>query len=110
MKLDDRAQAEVDVLFEAAKAIDVLDLAGSYIANPRRTMVPQSGILALAIVVERCWEICVEADVLVRALERTMPWSEPSNAEDQERVAIQVARFRELMSAVTQNFDEEKPQ
>jgi hypothetical protein len=60
----------VDAKLKAAVAeIDVIDLAGRIIANPRRTQVSQAGELALAMAVERFWEIAIEAELLVRALD-----------------------------------------
>lgn len=55
-------------LHELASEVDVLDLAGSIIASPRRATVSLAGQLALATAVERMWEVCLEADILVRAL------------------------------------------
>ncbi|MCO5082617.1 MAG: hypothetical protein M9955_13300 [Rhizobiaceae bacterium] len=53
---------------QAVASVDVLDLCGRVIANPDRAMVSLAGKVALAMAVERMWEVCLEAELLVRAL------------------------------------------
>jgi hypothetical protein len=87
-------------LLRQASQVDVLDLAGRIIANPDRAMCSQAGKLALAISVERMWEVCLEADQLARALERTMPWDRDADPQHQRRVADAVGYVRDLMAAL----------
>ncbi|MCO5083049.1 MAG: hypothetical protein M9955_15510 [Rhizobiaceae bacterium] len=53
---------------QAVASVDVLDLCGRIIANPDRAMVSLAGKVAMAHAVERLWEVCLEAELLVRAL------------------------------------------
>lgn len=57
-----------DRFTQAVASVDVLDLCGRIIANPERAMVSHAGKVAMAHAVERLWEVCLEADLLVRAL------------------------------------------
>ncbi|MBX3580802.1 MAG: hypothetical protein KF810_02750 [Rhizobiaceae bacterium] len=83
--------------------VDVLDLAGRIITNPRRASISTAGGLALALALESAWEVALEAEILANALEMTMPWSEEPDAEHQERVAITAGRIRDLMAAIRNN-------
>lgn len=58
------------LLAAAAAQVDVLDAAGHIKANPPRNAVAASAaiVLALATATERFWEVCIEADLLVRTL------------------------------------------
>lgn len=88
-------------LEEMAMDVDVLELAGQIIANTRRTQVSLAGELALARAVENCWAVCVEADVLVRALGR--PVFSGSDAAEQERdmlIETQAAIIRKQLAAM----------
>jgi hypothetical protein len=57
-----------ETLMAAVAAIDVVDLAGAIIHRPRHAMVSTAGQLALALAFEKAWAICLEAEVLARAL------------------------------------------
>ncbi|MEC9247164.1 MAG: hypothetical protein VYB05_20580, partial [Pseudomonadota bacterium] len=59
-------------LLSAASKVDVIDLAGRIIANPRRNAIAASAadVVALAYAAERFWSIAIEAEILVRALKR----------------------------------------
>lgn len=61
-----------DKLLAAAEQVDVLDAAGRIIANPKRAAIaaPAATVLALASATERFWAVCIEAELLVRALAR----------------------------------------
>lgn len=91
-----------DSLLQAAAAVDVIDAAGRIIANPRRNAIQASAaeVLALACATERFWAVCIEADLLWRALERAMPWDRPADGEHLEHVAGQMAAVRDLMAAL----------
>ena len=97
-----------DDLRASAAQVDVLDVAGRMIANPARAMVSRAATLALAHSVESLWEVCLEALILVAALERTMPWAEPVDDEHCEHVALQAARVRHLMNALTGTSQKEE--
>ncbi|MEO9612611.1 MAG: hypothetical protein ABJG86_09840 [Nitratireductor sp.] len=56
-----------DGLRQSAAEVDVLDLAGRIIANPRRTCVSQAGELALANAVEAFWSVALEAECMAKA-------------------------------------------
>jgi hypothetical protein len=91
-----------DDRFAAAVAsTDLLDLARRIIANPARAMVSEANKVAMAHAIERMWELCLEAQVLVFALEMTMPWEREADAEHHERVAVQAAYVRELFAAMS---------
>lgn len=87
--------ARVDLLMAAASEVDVIDLAGAIIANPDRAMVSLVGQLALALAFEKSWEICIEADLLVRAL--AVPVTGDAGALTVQRQADRIA---ELMTAL----------
>jgi hypothetical protein len=88
-----------DELLAAVAEIDVIDLAGRVIADPRRARVSLAGELALALAVERFWSICIEAELLVNALERAMPWAS-ADEDHAEHVALQMAAVRGQLAAL----------
>jgi hypothetical protein len=102
MTPDPMRRAQLAGLHAMATQVDVIDLAGAIIASPLRKMPSQAGQLAMAYALERMWEICLEAEVLVNALERTMPWSEQADDEDREQVATTAGHIRALMRAISQ--------
>lgn len=75
-----------------AELVDVLDLAGRIIANPRRARVSLAGEVALAHAVETFWEVALEADLLVRALNGTGPDPDVRNQTVRQRSA-QITRL-----------------
>lgn len=95
-------------LIQAVGEIDVLELAGRIIADPHRVSLSTAGGLALALALESAWAVAVDAEVLVNALEMTMPWSQEADAEHQERVAITAGHIRNQMAAI--RGDTETPQ
>lgn len=98
-----------DQLLAAARQVDVLDVAGAILANPDRAMVSLAAKVAMAIALERCWEVCLEADLLVSALAQAMPWA-TTDAEHAEHVALQAAYVRSLMAALRDGAPTEKQQ
>lgn len=48
--------------------VDVIDAAGRMIVNPVRASISRAEILALAIATEKLWEVCLEAELLARAV------------------------------------------
>lgn len=92
-----------DTLVQAAAAVDVIDAAGRIIANPRRNAIAASAaeVLALAMATERFWAVCVEAEVLARAL--AQPAFTGHEGRDQERdllIEHQAALVRGHMAAL----------
>lgn len=94
-------------LLEAMAEVDVIDAAGRIIANPKRNAPAASTatIYALAVATERFWEVCLEAEQLVRTLRKpVLPL--PSGAhEDILSKAVkdaqqQMNRVTELMAAL----------
>lgn len=55
-------------LFALAGRVDVIDAAGRMIARPVRAMISRAETLALAIATEKLWEVCLEAELLARAV------------------------------------------
>lgn len=97
-----------DDLIRAASQVDVVELAGRIIANPSRAMCSEAGKLAMAYAVEAYWEICVEANLLVTLLERSMPWDEPTDAELCETVALQAGHIRALLARLRGDTNTDK--
>ena len=91
--------SRAEELLAQAEGIDLLDLAGAIMANPDRAMVSLAAKVALASALERCWAVCIEADLLVTALEQAMPWA-GADPERHEQVALQMAAVRDLMKAL----------
>ena len=88
----------------AAAAVDVIDAAGRIIAGPARNAPSASTatVYSLAVATERCWEVCLETELLVRAL--AMP-VETFTAEEQflrrdRAVQTQADRIVRLMAAL----------
>jgi len=89
-------------LSDIAAEIDVIDLAGQIIADPRRARVSTAGQLALASAVEAFWAISVEANVLVRAL--ALSELTEAGATDQARqaaIAVQADTIRKQLAAIS---------
>lgn len=90
-------------LLQAVAELDVLDLAGEIIADPRRVRVSTVGQLALALAVERCWEVCLEAQLLVASLERAMQGDVFEVFAADGDVPRQMTAVRDLMAALRGN-------
>lgn len=95
-------------LVELASQIDVIELAGRIIADPRRVRVSLAGELALASAVETFWAIAVEAHVLVRAL--ALPETNLKGLADTARLAAidaQAANIRKQLAALGGSEEQE---
>lgn len=88
------------MLIEAASRIDVLDLAGRVIANPRRAAVGTAGELALAFATEKFWAVAIEADLLTRALSIEITGDEHEDAAREAAIQHQAAEVSRLMAAI----------
>ncbi|KQZ87226.1 hypothetical protein ASD64_07245 [Mesorhizobium sp. Root157] len=90
-----------EALQSAAQRVDVLDAAGHIIANPRRNAVGASSstVLALAVATERFWAVCVEADLLLRALRLPQDTDENCAVAD-AAIAHQASEVARLLSAI----------
>ncbi|KQZ14334.1 hypothetical protein ASD44_09810 [Mesorhizobium sp. Root554] len=99
-----------DKLFAAAAEIDVMDAAGVILANPRRnaTAAPVAVVLALAMATERFWEICIEAELLVRALEFPVIGTDENASTRNFAIRHQAVRVTQLMTALRGEPNEEK--
>lgn len=95
-------------LLDHASRVDVLDLAGRIIADPRRTAVSKSGELALAHGIERMWAICLEADLLVRALAMPESGDQEAMAVKDHVVQAQVDEVRRLMAELRGDTNTDK--
>lgn len=89
-EIDPRAQA----LLASAGQVDIMDVAGAIVANPERAMVSVAAKLALALFAERAWEVCLEADLLARAV------TLPADAASAHAIRTQADRVRTLMAAL----------
>jgi hypothetical protein len=86
-------------LLAAVAKVDVIDLAGAIIANPDRAKVSTAAQVALALFAERAWEVCIEADLLVRAF--GLPQETDQQVDIAEHIInAQAARVTELMAAL----------
>lgn len=85
-------------LLAAASAVDVMDVAGRIIANPRRARVSLADELALAQAVEQLQEIAIEADILVRAVELPEDGNDHSMALKDHAIQSQLDRLRALIA------------
>lgn len=102
-----RSQAQIEAsaadrarLMEAVAQVDVLELAGRIIADPRRARVSLAGDLALAIAVERFWEVALEADLLTRALALPETGEQEATALKDHAIRTQADRVRALTAAI----------
>lgn len=85
-------------LLRLAAEIDVIDLAGQIIANPRATRVSLAGELALACGVERFWAVCLETELLIRALDMPIVGTSENAATRHHAIFTQIATVRRLMA------------
>lgn len=83
-----------------AAEVDVLNVAGRFIADPRRAQVSQAATLAFALTIEALWDICLEARQLVNAVEAAMPLTD-ADADAAEHLVLQAGHVRDLIAAVT---------
>ena len=99
-----------DKLFAAAAQIDVIDAAGVILANPRRNAMaaPTAAVLALAMATERFWEICIEAELLVRSLELPIVGTDENASMRNFAIRHQADRVTQLMAALRGEPNEEK--
>lgn len=92
----------VERLLDAAAKVDVIDTAGRIVANPTRLAMSASTaeIVALAHATERFWAVCLEADLLVRALK--LPITDPARDAAIQIQADEVARLMAAIRGETQ--------
>lgn len=83
-----------EALLAAVAEVDVIDVAGAILGNPDRAQVSTAAQVALAMFAERTWEICIEADLLARALQM------PSGGARDHAITVQTHRVRTLMAAL----------
>ena len=86
-------------LLAAVRAVDVMDVAGRIIANPRRARVSLADELALALAVEQLQAIAIEADVLVRAIALPEDGNDRAMALKDHAIQIQLDTVRALIAA-----------
>ena len=89
----------MDELLRQAVEVDVMDLAGRIISNPRRARVSLAGEVAMAMAIERLQAVAIETEILVNRLEEAMPWA-ATDDEHVEAVALQMAEIRDLIRAM----------
>ncbi|MFH1796298.1 MAG: hypothetical protein ABIF45_17550 [Pseudomonadota bacterium] len=81
-------------LLAAVAEVDVIDVAGAIIANPDRAKVSTAAQVALALFSERAWAVCLEADLLARAIHM------PAGDTRDYAIAVQAERVSTLMAAL----------
>ncbi|RUY12616.1 hypothetical protein EOA25_02870 [Mesorhizobium sp. M2A.F.Ca.ET.040.01.1.1] len=89
-------------ILAAVARLDMLELTSRIITNPERNA-PRASvaeIYALARATEGLWAVAIEAHLLVAALEMSMPWA-TTDAEQHERVALQIAAVRDLLTPLS---------
>ncbi|WP_027143172.1 hypothetical protein [Mesorhizobium sp. WSM3626] len=88
-----------EALLAAVSRLDMIELCGRIIANPERNAprATVAEVFALAKATEGLWAIVLEANLLVTALERSMPWAS-QDAEHHEHVVLQMAAVRDLLT------------
>lgn len=96
--------ADLDRLIEAASQVNVIDTAGRIIAHPRRhsPSATSAEVLALASAVEAFWAVCLEAELLVRAIRL------PEDDAAAHAIAVQVDEITRLMAAIRGATEKEK--
>ena len=87
---------------EAAAEVDVIDAAGRIIANPARNAIaaPAATVFALAMATERFWAVCVEAELLARAVRLPMTGNVHDEDVRDDAIQQQTQRVHELMAAL----------
>lgn len=85
-------------LIAAVQNVDLMDLAGRIIANPRRARVSTVDSLALALAIEQLQGIAIEADVLVRALAMPDTGDQHQDAVKDDAVQAQMDRVRDALA------------
>lgn len=92
----------VERLLEHSAQVDVIDLAGRIIANPRRNAIAASAadVVALAYAAERFWSIAIEAEILVRALKREQTGNDHDENERDEAIQAQMDCISKMMAAL----------
>ncbi len=95
-------------LMEAVGRVDVIDAAGRIIANPYRhgPSAPTADIVALAFATETFWAVAVEAEVLVRALQRPITGNDEQDAARDAAIQEQSDTISKLMAAIRGGRDE----
>lgn len=104
---------DLQILVQAARQVDVIDIAGRIIAKPRRHAAAATAaeVLALACAVETFWAVCLEADLLARAV-AIQPNGEPVHdglrgiAIDQQATVV-LRLLTDIRSPHTPNEKEE---
>lgn len=89
-----------DPLLDSAGEIDVLELAGTIIANPRRARVSTAGEMALACAVEAFWSVALEAECLVAALDALADAGADERAALRKRCVEHSLAIRREMAAM----------
>lgn len=87
-------------MFALAGQVEVLDAAGRMIANPVRAMISRAEVLALALATESCWAVCLEAELLVRALALPITGNDETDSVRDHAIQVQSDRVATLMAAL----------
>ena len=87
-------------LFILAGQVDAIDAAGRMIARPVRAMISRAEILALAMATEKCWAVCIEAELLVRALALPITGNDENDSVRDHAIQAQSDRVATLMAAL----------
>lgn len=89
-------------LLEAMAEVDVIDAAGRIIANPKRNApaVSTATVYALALATEQFWAVCIEADLLARALQLPITGNDHDYDVRHGAIQQQTHRVLELMAAL----------
>ncbi len=101
-----------DPLIIAACRVDVLDVAGRIIANPRRRAVGAASaeVLALAWGVEALNSVAIEAELLVRAMKLPITGNDAQDAARDDAIQTRLAnlaqQFAVMHAADTQQENE----
>jgi hypothetical protein len=92
----------MSALLVQANMVDVLDVAGRIIANPQRQAVAASAadVVALAHATERFWAVCLEADLLIRALQLPITGNDGRDHARDAAIQIQADEVARLMAAI----------
>lgn len=87
-------------LFALAGQADAIDAAGRMIARPVRAVISRAEILALALATENCWAVCIEAELLVRALAMPITGNDETDSVRDHAIQVQSDRVATLMAAL----------
>lgn len=103
------ADVSPEPLWKAAAAVEIVDVAGRILGNPRRhaPSATAAETLALAFAVEKLIDIALDAETLIAAIDELETGDSEAMMEKDHRIAVQCAAITVKLAAIRRAADKQ---